>query len=199
MKPGGGRAKGAGFELDVAWWFSYYWWGTPRAIRRTPMSGGWSKTSAGGDLISELDPFPFSVECKFSQGWHFGELFNKGWGELGSYWQQCKHDATRNKIPFLVFKGNGTAIYCMFPRDRFDGFFSLQHQRVQTVDADGVEVVVVPFRTDFLKQDLRKIFTRAMSYWSETETWERFELMRKRASEEFPPKPADLPEMAKIA
>jgi hypothetical protein len=197
MKPGGGRAKGAGFELDVAWYFSHYWWGTPRAIRRTPMSGGWSKTSAGGDLISEVDPFPFSVECKFSVAWHFGELFNKGWGELGSYWEQCKGDATRGKIPLLVFKGNGTAIYCMFPTNRFEGMFEARHGRAHSVDKDDLGVTIVPFRTDFLTQPLNIMFETAIAHWAETENWERFQLMRARAMKEFPPKDADAAFMAK--
>jgi hypothetical protein len=193
-----GRQKGANFELDVAWFVSMWWWGTPRVLRRTPMSGGWSKTSASGDLISELDPFPFSVECKFSVGWHMGELFNPGWGMLGDYWKQCIGDAThQRKIPMLCFKTNGSPIYVMMERQLFSCIED-KHTRVQTRDHRDVGVVVMRLKEDLFKSyGLGTIYQAAMAS-DDVYTWDVFQKMRTRAQEKFPPKPGDLKDMEKF-
>lgn len=117
LKAGMGRNKGSSFELDTASKFSMWWYNCKKVIRRTPMSGGWSRTMASGDLICELDSsFLFSIECKHSKSWSFNDLFTADMGTLGKYWDQCRGESPDNKIPILVFRGNYGKTYVMLPK-----------------------------------------------------------------------------------
>ncbi len=113
-KPGMGRDKGSTFELDVADKLSIWWYRAKKVLRRTPMSGGWSKTAAAGDLISEFpNSWPFGIECKHNKSWSWNDLFNPSLGEIGSFWNQCVTECESGKIPVLVFRGNYGKTYVM--------------------------------------------------------------------------------------
>jgi len=124
MKQGGGRQKGNRFELTLARILSI-WWKQPDAnnlpakelwFRRVPMSGGFDKRKAGGDIwsvVDEAQTFPFSLEAKNREEWSWDGLFkrNEKWPVL-SYWEQCCGDATRmKKVPLLVFTKNRHPVY----------------------------------------------------------------------------------------
>lgn len=192
------RDKGCNFERDVSWFVSLWWWGTPRAISRTPMSGGWHKTIAAGDLISEVDPMPLSIECKCAQDWHYGELFNKGWSTLGGYWEQCVGDAShQQKHPMLVFKSNGTPVYVMMEKSSLP-FLTPQHNRIFTTDPRGVEVVILKMKEDLFHLPLQQVYESLMSKELDIYPYEMFLKLRAKTREKLPPKAGDLPEIAKV-
>ena len=117
LRKGMGRSKGASFELDTSKKLSMWWYGVKKAIRRTPLSGGWSKTIASGDLICEFeDSWPFSVECKHNKSWSFNELFSENLGMIGKFWSQCVKESPKNKIPILIFRGNYGKTYVMIKK-----------------------------------------------------------------------------------
>jgi hypothetical protein len=197
MKLGMGRDKGAGFELDVADKMSLWWFGVKRAIRRTPMSGGWSKTKAAADLISELDPFPFSVECKHNKSWTFLDLFNPTLGELGSFWTQCKKQRPPNTIALLVFRGNFGKTYVMFRDAEFplldllEGPELLKRRLVRTHDQDGEEITITHFEDCLLKYNPEAlIVTGTVTTLRNVEIWRQHRI---EAAAKFPPKPVPTP------
>jgi hypothetical protein len=115
------RAKGATFELDVSKELSI-WWGTK--LRRTPLSGGWSKDNVTGDIAASEPYFPFSVECKSTESWEFFQLLKSpDKAELAEHWKQCVNDSQGRSftspgllkkplIPLLTFKRNFHPMYC---------------------------------------------------------------------------------------
>jgi hypothetical protein len=120
-----GRSKGNSFERTVAGLIIEAF--TDLGIEkkdcyRTPLSGGhrFASKQDPGDLLcskrlSKL--FPYAVECKCYKRINWIELLsplaaNKG--QFGPWWTQaCKAAGTTGKLPLLVFKGNGTKVFCM--------------------------------------------------------------------------------------
>jgi hypothetical protein len=107
------REKGCEFEREVAASLSTWWYGVPKALRRTPMSGGMFKTMSS-DIVSELEGWPIGVECKHSTAWSWQDLFNPNWGTLGNFWSQCVKECVLEKSPMLVFRGNFGKTYVMY-------------------------------------------------------------------------------------
>lgn len=118
------RKKGANFELVVAKLFAAW---TGDVVRRTPLSGGWSKEKefgVVGDLVfTKVDGL--HVECKKRQGWALEDLLlgvNKDM--IAAWWKQTttecpKHeDGSFSRLPLLVFSRNGRAPLVMFPENR---------------------------------------------------------------------------------
>jgi len=106
------RAKGAGFENAVAKQLSLWWTDgeEDKYIRRVPLSGGYDKTSASGDVFCPSNPieFPFSVECKNQEGWNMFQLL-EGKGTPMGWWQQCVRDEEQGRYqrePVLIFTAN---------------------------------------------------------------------------------------------
>lgn len=97
-----GRAKGATFERLVAKLFSD---ALGVKLRRTPMSGGWSHDNpeVAGDLVCIEGIFPYCVECKCSEGWHFETLFTDNHKWFDNWWDQLIRECPSSKIPVLVF------------------------------------------------------------------------------------------------
>lgn len=118
MKKVNGRGKGARGERQVAKEFAS-WWGSDFA--RTPMSGGFhtrkfrQEWNAEGDLVTPDESFPFSIECKWHEGWTLDKLITASDKcEIWSWWQQALDQAENiNKIPMLVFKRNNMPWYYM--------------------------------------------------------------------------------------
>ncbi len=113
-----GRSKGQRGERAVAKLFSK-WWGAEFA--RTPMSGGFHTPkfredwNAEGDLVTPDPDFPFSVECKWHEGWTLDKLITAPKCEIWDWWKQTKDQANEGKIPLLVFKRNNMPWYYMIP------------------------------------------------------------------------------------
>jgi hypothetical protein len=110
-KPKNSRAKGAAYELKIAKKLAA-WCG--EILRRTPMSGGWSKDAAfgvGGDLVCDNPCFSYHVEMKKREGWRLEDLLtganNVGSISIRSWWDQTvRESAHTGKIPLLVFSRN---------------------------------------------------------------------------------------------
>lgn len=67
-------------ERTIAKILGDWFCGDKQALRRTPVSGGWPKKDACGDIIpatSEGKRFPFIVECKNRESWSFTDIWNK--------------------------------------------------------------------------------------------------------------------------
>jgi hypothetical protein len=121
MRKGGGKAKGHHYELVIAEIFTKAFYPDNDGIfRRTPLSGGWSKSVAPADLIpfkfikaNEHDTeaiidndFPFSVECKnhrnirhFFTGLYASECEFFDWMK-----QSIEATAINKKMPIVVFR-----------------------------------------------------------------------------------------------
>lgn len=110
------RRKGSEHERRIARLLSEWWYQDPTVLRRTPLSGGWSKRHASAfDLIvaeGRAEEFPFGVECKFRESWNMDHLLavHDG-GEVGRWWKklvqedvpQAEAGTGRKFVPLLVF------------------------------------------------------------------------------------------------
>ncbi len=123
----GSKAKGSGFEREVAKFLTGWCGGDPKVcdwVWRTPASGGkatilTSNTTMTGDLIP-LHPDAafffevFSVECKTGYGTNgmeqlLKDVKNK---KILSFWEQATRDAELgNRYPLLIYK-NGPIKWC---------------------------------------------------------------------------------------
>jgi Holliday junction resolvase len=98
MKPGGGRAKGAAAEREVAAYLKERGWESRRGQQ---FSGG----TDSPDVISDL---PFHLEVKRVES---GNLYN--WIE------QAKRDCGGKKPPVVVHRRNGKEWVAILPLDDF--------------------------------------------------------------------------------
>lgn len=122
MRKGGQKQKSNAHEREVAKVFTKaYYMNNDGEIRRTPMSGGWSKKAAPGDLIAykktkdgvmEIDrSFPLCpIECKNWQKKNVNFLFSglyTGESIIYDWMKQAISDgidANLELIPVVVFK-----------------------------------------------------------------------------------------------
>ena len=117
------RQKGNNAELQVCRILSEWWDGKDYSktraeelpFRRTPLSGGWDKKRAAGDLLKPKK-CSLCIEVKKRQEWSWDKLFkntNKdisNW-EIFDYWYQAKVASKKNEIPILIFSKNGYPWY----------------------------------------------------------------------------------------
>jgi hypothetical protein len=100
------RQKGARGEREVCKVFAE-WWGAE--FSRTPLSGGWAtaktrdSVNAAGDLVCSDTRFPFTVECKFVEGWSFEQLLTAPKCNFYKWWDQAVGETPEGKMPLLVF------------------------------------------------------------------------------------------------
>lgn len=84
-------------------------------IKRTPMSGGYSKTIFPGDIIitdPELDRrINTAFECKFHKDWKLENLINGKSCKIFNWMQQAINESNQ-RTPVLIFKKNHGQIYC---------------------------------------------------------------------------------------
>lgn len=127
MRPGGGRAKGHGFENQVAKLFSS-WWGIEKSFVRSPGSGAWGKLSkfAGacpaGDLVTP-DEFPWTIECKKCEDIEIHHLLINTDGCSIAVWLKklVEEDCViSKKKPMLIFSKNNWKSYCIIGKDDYD-------------------------------------------------------------------------------
>ncbi|MDT9683411.1 hypothetical protein RND61_15285 [Streptomyces sp. TRM76323] len=116
----GANRKGKGYELKIAKMFSKY---SGKEFKRSPMSGAWSSTWAGGghdevagDIIAPSDEiFPYSLELKNHESFSLINLFTTG-GEIPQFINQVMGDAIRtHKIPALILHKNRSKNYFVLP------------------------------------------------------------------------------------
>lgn len=125
MRSGGGRAKGNGFERDVAALILQHAGKkfTKADCYRTPLSGGhrFAREKDPGDLMMSpaLDKrFPFTVECKRYKEIRYEHFISSkpmsSWQEFA--WLQQAIDATAKKhSTLLVMQSNRGEIFCVIP------------------------------------------------------------------------------------
>lgn len=118
MRPGGGRAKGNGFEREVARDIVATFRNqgiTKEDCYRTPMSGGhrFARREDPGDLVVSpklRELFPYVVECKRDrrfQLWHLLALertWQKSWIEASFLDQTLREAEGTNRPPLLVVR-----------------------------------------------------------------------------------------------
>lgn len=190
------RAKGCEYELEIAEHYSLWWFKVKRAIRRTPLSGGWSRTIATGDLISELDPWPFSVECKNNTSWEFkNDLFHPTLGVIGEFWRQCTTAAEKeSKMPVLNFHGMRTRHFMMYRTEDIQwppAESVVPHFKVR--DGEGKECVIVDFNKSFLVHTNPEelIESGLLKMLSGSENLEKYRQALVVAQEKFGPKKSE--------
>ncbi len=122
------RNKGAAFERIAARELAAWWGSGPGSFRRTPLSGGWDRTRAAGDLLVP-DDFPWAIECKSTKTWSVEQLLT-GRGALLDYWRQACEAAAYSappRLPVLLLCRRGIGTLAMLrhgdlPADRIGPF-----------------------------------------------------------------------------
>lgn len=121
MKRGGQRAKGNAYELRIAHLLTeVYYPDEDGQFRRVPLSGGWDKRVAPGDIIAlkytdvwkkEMvvdKSFPFSIECKDWKDQNVKHFFSGLYSKESSFfeWMEQASEGARTtkKMPLVVFK-----------------------------------------------------------------------------------------------
>ena len=161
MKPGGGRQKGASFELHCCRLLTGWYGGE---FKRVPMSGGWDKSVITGDIFRAAPnggvdtKFPLSIECKCQEKWEIEEVL-RGVGKVFKWWKQCVDDCPRTKHPFLIFTRNGKQIYVMY-RYTFHVDFIEVHTTYPTLYIPSGKIQLWP---DFARSFLPKIPIKELS------------------------------------
>jgi hypothetical protein len=121
MKKGAQKKKSDAYERSIAEIFTKAWFLPDEGeFRRVPMSGGWDKRVAPGDVIPlkigkqcgsdwVIDKrFPFSIECK---NWndanvkHFFAGLYSNESQIFDWMRQASEDASLSKkMPIVIFK-----------------------------------------------------------------------------------------------
>jgi len=118
----GAKVKGSNFERKIAKLLSNWYFGIPDRLKRTPLSGGFSKNYKG-DLFEDVsvkisdDPvknstrhFPFNVECKHQEVPLDIPALLSDKSVFWQFWNQTTTEFANTpdsgKIPLLVFTKN---------------------------------------------------------------------------------------------
>jgi hypothetical protein len=109
------RRKGNSLEREVARLFEQTLGG---AWSRVPLSGGWANRAefqTCGDVITNVNEFPFVIECKAVEGWHLEQLLTSpDKCPIAKWWRQTRREAGEaGKKPLLVFTRNFQPLYCV--------------------------------------------------------------------------------------
>lgn len=110
-----GRLKGNRAELDVCRQLSEWWDGRSYSgiraedlpFRRSPLSGGWDRKRAAGDIIKP-EACLFCFEIKKREEWTWDRFFKdsgKQW-HIFQYWKQTIEATREGEIPILIFTKN---------------------------------------------------------------------------------------------
>lgn len=118
------RDKGNEWERQVAKDLSEAW---GIDLRRTPLSGGWSKGEASDILPSDRGKtFLFSIEIKHnaSSGVDLWGMMRGGEGEfLRGHFEQATRSAGQDKVPILIVKVTRKGALVFIPRRHFEDLF----------------------------------------------------------------------------
>lgn len=176
------RAKGSAYERKIAKVFDDYHGGT---WRRTPMSGGWSKSSdygVAGDLVCTAET-PLHVELKNREGWDLTDLLlgirTKGTTSILEWWKQTAREAKNNKkqIPLLIFRRNHLSdSLVMFKREKRSDFFTTTPTHFVYQNEKGAEFLIVSLRT-YLQTVAPPRTAPGFKRWSKRTVEERVECL----------------------
>ena len=178
MKSGGGKAKGSGYEREIAKFLTKWITGSekPYCFWRSPSSGALATISAAMDASGDIIPIRdegkfltnlFSIEIKtgyphadFFQ--HFKDMKND---VIKAFWIQCCTDAKKaDKYPMLIFKKSGLkpiiGINSITRAELSDGYTILPKSMMIVYD-DGTQSIIFYDMESFFKvvtpEHIRKI------------------------------------------
>ena len=120
------RDKGAAYERRIALKLNA-WSGNPGDFRRTPLSGGWDRSRAPGDLL-EPDWFPWVFECKNRESWSWPATIAGG-GEVWAWWDALVKECAEAHRDYglLVFTANRQPDYLLVP-ERLACHITAEHE-----------------------------------------------------------------------
>lgn len=120
------RDKGSTYERGIAKILSE-WAGME--VRRTPLSGGWSKDpgfNVAGDVVCSDPRFYLHCEMKKREGWYLEDLLAgvrlSGTSSLWSWWSQCTKECVEGRAPLLIFSKNRFISLGMMREADFDHY-----------------------------------------------------------------------------
>lgn len=181
MKKGAQKAKGSSYERVIAKLFTkQYYPNGDGEFKRVPLSGGWDKRVAPGDLMAlkhtvadcigqcleeqsmVIDrSFPFSIECKNYRDENVKHFFSglySNQSQMFDWLRQAELDASLSKkLPLVIFKLYGTSNIVMTNYDSFHacgmifGQFTGDYFRLTLTDNRGVYKLNATF---FLLSDM---------------------------------------------
>jgi hypothetical protein len=150
----GSKNKGAEFERKVAKIFGKHFFQNPKALIRSPRSGGGSWK---GDIVPNPEfpnvKFDFCIECKKQEKWDFTSVF-KNFGEslLCKFWIQTLRECPKDKIPILVFSKNNSPIFVLTKWSMDSSTSSHFYIDCKSYTSYLEESVVITTLVDFLKE-----------------------------------------------
>lgn len=157
-----GKQKGARYERHLAKVFTEWARGQGHVceIRRTPLSGGWSRSHEMGmtaDIVASCSSFPYSVEAKNRQEWSLRALTARaaarkpGTGPVWKYWKQCVTATPPSKVSLLVLsrieRGKQIPDLAVLPLDAYVATCEghpLDREAQEIYDPHGTPLVLVP-------------------------------------------------------
>ena len=129
MKKGGGKNKGSGFEITVARILTKWvdptatvdlFWRSASSGAQFSLAKRYGKDSNQPGDIKATDHSTmwvtdkFFIECKFYANINFWNLISGKNCSIRDWWVKCTHEsAEAGKIPWLIFKSNGSSTYIM--------------------------------------------------------------------------------------
>ena len=150
----GSRAKGNSSELVVCrllseWWDNISYQGVKAEelpFRRSPLSGGWDRKRAAGDIIKPPSCH-LVIEVKNRMAWDWDGLLKKNpkW-PIHEWWKQTT-DAVQNdhEVPILIFTKNYHPWYIALTHKEFSRF-----DRIPSIQYPGLEFAF-GYLDDFIK------------------------------------------------
>lgn len=113
-----GRRKGNKAELDIcrklsAWWDDKDYTKTRAEdlpFRRSPLSGGWDRKRASGDIIKPKSCL-LCFEIKKRQEWSWDTIIKGNSKKIYEYWKQASVASGGKEVPMLVFTKNNHPWY----------------------------------------------------------------------------------------
>lgn len=139
------------FENEVAKALGGWMFDDPKALRRTPCSGGWKGRGTGGDItipddrpeLREFDMFAYEAKCRVEKqlgksGWHFEQLLTSPKHSILDWWYTLTHSKPvqdEHKLRFMVFsKTSGIA----------KAFVALGEREVEFLEEAGISLRALP-------------------------------------------------------
>lgn len=166
------RAKGVGFERQMARTFEA-WWGAP--CKRTPLSGAYeSEWDLNGDLMFQKREgvvFPFLVELKKRENWRLEQLLF-GQGPVLGWAASAAGEARMAGLrPLLVVARNRVAPLVFLPAAVADEL-ALPAAPCVVVEVSGVRWVSVSLEVYLQTVPASLVAEKAATHWKQLSTHE---------------------------
>lgn len=110
------RAKGNSYELKLSKLLKE--WDPSFNYRRTPLSGGWDKQHAPGDVMMP-EWFPWIFEAKNREGWHMEQILKSPDKNQVLSWYREECDKQGSEDILLVFTKNFDSNYFLLRNYNF--------------------------------------------------------------------------------